>query len=93
MHPSRAEGLEWDDANEEELWDHGIRSVEIEEVFLNGPAWARNKKGRSGDYLMVGVTNGGRRLTVPVQVKEAGTLLRPITGWDSSRGELSKYGR
>lgn len=42
---------------------------------------------------MVGVTDGGRRLTVPVQVKDAGMRLRPITGWDSSRGELSKYGR
>ena len=93
MHPSRAEGLEWDDANEDELWGHGIRSWEVEEVFQNRPVWAKNKKGRSGDYLMVGATGGGRWLTVPVQVKEASMLLRPITGWDSSTGELSKYGR
>lgn len=92
MHPRDAEGFEWDEANEAKLWGHGIRAWEVEEVFVNGPVWAPNKKGRSGDYLMVGRTNGGRWLTLPLEVKVT-RQLRAITGWDSSDGELSRYRR
>ncbi len=94
MRPWEAEGFEWDEGNEDELWDpHRILPWEVEEVFWNGPVWAPNKKGRSGDWVMVGRTNGGRKLTIPVEVRAATRELRPITGWPSSRGELSKYGK
>jgi hypothetical protein len=42
---------------------------------------------------MVGMTDGGRRLTIPVKVLADTKQLRAITGWDSSRADLSKYGR
>lgn len=93
MHPRDAEGFEWDEDNEDELWDHKIRPWEVEQVFWNHPVWAPNKKGRSGDYMMVGKMNGGRRLTIPVKPNAATRRLRPITGWESSPAELSKYGR
>jgi hypothetical protein len=93
MHPRDAEGLEWDGDNEEEFWPHGIRPWEVEQVFLNRPVWAPNKKGRAGDYLMIGETDGGRRLTIPVKPNAATRELRPITGWESSQADLSKYGR
>jgi hypothetical protein len=95
MHPRNAEGLEWDEANESELAQphHPIQPWEVEEVYWNRPVWAPNRKGRSGDWIMVGTTDGGRRLTIVVQVKSAVRLLRPITGWPSTPAELSKYGR
>lgn len=95
MHPREAEGFEWDDANESELTQphHPIQPWEVEEVFWNRPVWATNRGGRSGDYLMVGETNGGRRLTIPVRVNCITRQLRPITGWPSTQGDLSKYGR
>ncbi len=62
MHPRDAEGFEWDEANEDELWDHRIRPWEVEEVFWNRPEWVRNKREGSGDYKMVGRTNGGEGL-------------------------------
>ena len=93
MHPREAEGFDWDEDNEDELWDHKIRPWEVEQVFWNRPVWAPNKKGRSCDYLMVGRTDGGRRLTIPVRPNVATRQLRPITGWESSKADLSKYGR
>jgi len=93
MHPRDAEGLEWDEDNEEELWPHGIRPWEVEQVRWNRPVWAKDKREGSGDYKMVGATNGGRRLTIVVEVKAAKGLLRPITGWPSTKGELARYGR
>ena len=93
MRPWDAEGFEWDEENEGELWDHKIRPCEVEQVFWNRPVWVRNKKEGSGDYKMIGRTNGGRRLTIVVETKEVTRMLRPITGWESTRGELSRYGR
>lgn len=93
MHPRDAERLEWNEENEDELWDHDIRPWEVEQVFQNRPVWARHKRGRAGDYLMVGKSDGGRRLTIPVKPNEATKGLRPITGWESSKADLSKYGR
>jgi hypothetical protein len=95
MHPRNAEGLEWDEANESELAQphHPIQPWEVEEVYWNRPVWAPKRKGRSGDWIMVGTTDGGRRLTLVVQVKSAVRQLRPITGWPSTPAELSKYGR
>lgn len=95
MQPWDAEGFEWDDANERELGQphHPIQPWEVEDVFWNQPVWAPNKRGRSGDYIMVGRTDGGRRLTIVVQVKTITRQLRPITGWDSTPADLSRYGR
>src|ERR687890_56132 len=95
MHPKEAEGFEWDEANESELADprHPIQPWEVVQVFWNVPVWAPNRRGRSGDRIMVGRTDGGRRLTIVVQVKGATRQLRPIMGWLSTQAELSKYGR
>jgi hypothetical protein len=95
MHPRDAEGFEWDEANESELGqpDHPVMPWEVEQVFWNRPVWPKNKKGRSGDHMMVGRTRGGRKLTIIVQAKPTSGLLRAITGWDSTPAELSKYGR
>jgi uncharacterized DUF497 family protein len=84
MHPSQANGIEWDEGNEGELARHGIRLDEILQVFLNRPAWAHNKRGRAGQYKMVGQTDSGRRLTIVVLMPENSDQARPITGWDST---------
>jgi hypothetical protein len=63
-------------------WDarHGIRPHEAEEIFLNGPRWRRDKNSAAGDYFMDGRTDGGRALTIVVQLK-TGRTVRAITGW------------
>jgi uncharacterized DUF497 family protein len=90
-HPANAEAWEWDEGNESELANHGVRPAEVEAVFTNGPKWARNRRYRAGDWKMIGYTHGGRRLTVVVRYDSARRWLRPITGWDSTVGECSRY--
>jgi len=52
MHPRFAEGFGWDDGNLDELTQrhHHIEAWEAEQVFQNGPVWARNKRSGSGDW-------------------------------------------
>jgi uncharacterized DUF497 family protein len=88
---SEAEGFEWDEGNESELARHHITPSEVEQVFDNNPAWAANRRGRSGDWVMYGPTNGGRALTIIMLVKEP--KIRAVTGWDMSPGERTRYVR
>jgi hypothetical protein len=90
-HPRQATDFEFDEGNEAELADHHISAIEAFEVLANEPTWAPNKKGRAGLWLAVGRTDGGRALTMPVAYDESRSRLRPITGWDSTTGEKTKY--
>jgi uncharacterized DUF497 family protein len=89
--PSEAEAWEWDEGNEEELHRHSITARDIYEVWANGPTWVPNVRHRAGDWKMLGQTNGGRRLTIVVRLYSDRNVLRPITGWDSTAGERSRY--
>jgi uncharacterized DUF497 family protein len=91
VHPEHAEDFEWDEGNESELAAHGISPIEVEDVFDNGPKWARNRSYRSGDWKMMGLTQGGRRLTIVVRLDVDRRGLRPITGWTSTAGEGRRY--
>lgn len=91
MHPAQAEAFEWDEANDAHLAVHGIRPEDVEEVWLNGAVWVRNRRGRAGDWKMLGRTDGGRALTIVVQLRVHARLLRAITGWDTTAGEHSRY--
>jgi uncharacterized DUF497 family protein len=94
VHPSDAIILEWDEGNESELAAHHITTAEVDEVFeRDNPAWVPNKRGRSGNWLMIGMTMGGRLLAIVVLLKEDGDTLRPITGWDADEGERTLYSR
>lgn len=90
-HPRYAEVVELDEGNESELAAHGISAAEALQLLLNEPIWAPNKKGRAGMWLAVGYTNGGRALTVPVAYDEVRRVIRPITGWDATAGERTRY--
>lgn len=90
-HPRYADHIDFDEGNESELAAHSISPAEAMQVLTNDPLWARNKKGRAGVWLAVGRTNGGRALTLPVVYIEQTSAIRPITGWDSTKGEQTRY--
>ena len=89
MHPRQAATFEWDAANEDELARHRLMPREVVDVFDSEPVWLRNKRQGSGNWRMVGRTAGGRVLTVIVLYRAETRTLRPITGWDATRGERS----
>jgi uncharacterized DUF497 family protein len=70
---------------------HGISFEEVEQVFANSPRSARNRKARSGDWKMLGLTDGGRRLTIVVHYDGDAKMIRPITGWSPTVGEITRY--
>jgi hypothetical protein len=79
--------LEWDEHNEAELWAHRITPEEVHQLVRNRPVVRRNKKRRSGTHKLIGRTNGGRAISVIIAPTHVPERWRPITGWDSTRGE------
>lgn len=71
--------VEIDADNEEHVTAHGVSAAEVRQVFWNNPSMRRNRRGGTADYLAVGVTDGGSRITVPFDL--AGSVVRPITAW------------
>ena len=91
MHPRDAEDIEFDDINELHLARHGVTATEVVQVWLNMPVYVQNKKGVTAAWLMLGDTEGGRSLTVAVLTIETMCRLRPITGRNSTVGELTRW--
>lgn len=91
MHPWGADDLEFDEVNEAHLARRGITATEVTQVWLNRPVYVPNKKGLTATWLMLGDTEGGRSLTVAVITLESVLRLRPITGWNSTVGELTRW--
>jgi uncharacterized DUF497 family protein len=89
--PAHAEDLEFNEINEAHLARHGISATEVTQVWLNEPVYVPNKRGLTTAWLMLGDTAGGRSLTVAVATLQVVQRLKPITGWNSTAGELTRW--
>lgn len=79
------DAIEWDDANLEHATRHGVSADEIEQVLLRRPSVHRNKRGRSGDFIAYGDTEGGRRVAVVFTYYPDRRMVRPIASWEQQR--------
>ncbi|MGB6163682.1 MAG: hypothetical protein WCF33_14355 [Pseudonocardiaceae bacterium] len=70
-----------DENNEHHVTRHGVSAREITQVFRNDPAIRRNRRARTGDYIALGVTDGGRQILVIFSYTD-GYGVRPIAAWE-----------
>ena len=85
--------LEFDEENEEELWRHGLDVVRVAAVLADRPAFFRNKRRRTGLYKMVGPDASGVMLTVIIRPTAVRGRWRAVTGWQSTKGEVTLWRR
>jgi hypothetical protein len=57
----------------------------VQQVLTNASVWRRDPEDRSGGWVALGETNGGRRLLVVFALDEMRRVVRPITGWELRR--------
>ncbi|MEO3854205.1 hypothetical protein [Acrocarpospora sp. B8E8] len=91
--------LDWDEANLDHAQRHGVTREEIEQVVRNEPDVYQSRKNGEpilDHYLLEGVTDAGRRVTVvalyPVtKIRDWGEyemeIARPITAYDTPKGK------
>lgn len=83
--------LELDDGNEAEMAKHGVSAREMLQLLDGKLVVTRNKKGKAGDYLMIGETHGGRIITAPIAATAVDGRWRPVTARDSTKPEKARY--
>jgi hypothetical protein len=87
--------LEFDQANRMEMEAHRVSREEVLQVWRNGYALFRNKRQHVDQpYIMVGRTDAGRWLTVPIgRSKQDPAKWRPATAFDSNTGQMTLASR
>jgi hypothetical protein len=85
--------LIFDDHNEREMARHGVVRWDVEQLTWNRCVFHSNWRGEPGSVLMIGETNGGRLLTVPLAPTDDPTTWRPATAFDASRHHRALFDR
>lgn len=70
----------WDDRNELHATQRATMA-EITQAILDADSYSKGRTDGSDRAMLVGITKGGRRLRVVVQIRDAVTV-RPITAWE-----------
>lgn len=85
--------LVFDEHNLREMARHGVSDREAAQLVWNRHVVAANPRGEPSSVLLIGVTNGGRCLTVPLAPTRDPTTWRPATGFDASRHQQALFDR
>ena len=95
-------GLISNEASDDELWRHGLRFQDADDVWA-GPAKYFNQAERlradEDNWLhrqprrlkMIGPNASGRLLTLILELPNADGYSHVVTGWPSSAGDRSRY--
>jgi uncharacterized DUF497 family protein len=90
-------GFQWDIGNlQKSTQKHDVHPTESEEIFFNSPLIISNDIKHSNNekrYLVLGITNKKRFLTVICTLRESDTLIRGISVRDQHRKERIVYAK
>jgi len=85
--------LIFDEHNEAEMARHGVVRWEVEQLRWNRKITSDNPRGERGSVLLIGETDGGRLLTVPLAPTDDPTTWRPATAFDAGRYHRALFDR
>jgi hypothetical protein len=70
-----------DDENSDKFWMHGLYPEEVAEVLLFPRVVRRNRKRRRASHLLIGRTERGECLAIPIEPTSNPRVWRPVTAW------------
>lgn len=85
--------LRWWPENERKLSANRVAPWEADELVETGDWAVTVHPGYPHQVRIIGPTSAGRFVTVALEPTENPTVWRPVTGWESSRGEIAYYRR
>ena len=77
----RIDAIKWDDNNRAHALIRATQD-EIDQAIDNRTRITTNKRGRRGDLLVFGSTDGGRPLCISIAYDRWTFTARPITAWE-----------
>ena len=85
--------LIFDEHNRAEMARHGVTRWEADEVPWNRHIVTKNPRGEARSVLLIGETDSGRLLTIPLAPTDDPTTWRPATAFDASPHHRSLFDR
>lgn len=82
-----------DEHNLAEIARHGVSAAEVVQVTANRHITAPNRRGEPGSILLIGETDGGRLLTIPLAQTNDPTTWRTATAFDASHHQRALFRR
>ena len=70
---------------------HKVTMREIRQVHSNAPAYFLNGEGRRAPLIMLGPTDSGRMLVVPLEPTHMHGLWHPVTAFEANRHHVRRY--
>ena len=72
--------LVFDDLNTGKMARHGIRARQLLQVLDNHPWIGPNRRNRRAPFVIIGLDNGGKCITIPIEPTPGDTTTwRPVT--------------
>ena len=78
-----------DDDNDRKFGLHGVSSSEVLQVVGNTYVVRRNRRGHRARYQVIGLTDGGSCITIPIEPTHVNDVWRPVTAWPCKQSELT----
>lgn len=86
-------GLMFDDANTEKMAAHGVTARQVLQVLDNNPWIGPNRKGSRAPFVMIGLDDGGKCITIPIEPVAGGEpdMWRPVTATHATNRMRSSW--
>jgi hypothetical protein len=81
----------FDERNTAKLRGHRVSIREALEVLWNSPRAFGNQSPGGAPYVVIGPTDSGRMITLPIDATDEPEIWRPRTGYTSSARETERY--
>jgi uncharacterized DUF497 family protein len=82
--------LVFDAVNEAKIADHGATISDVLDVLDREPRFIVNRRARRASHVMVGPTQSGRVLVVPIEDWGRG-VWRPVTAFEANGWQARRY--
>lgn len=82
--------LVFDAVNEAKIADHGATIIDVLDVLDMEPRFFVNRRARRASHVMVGPTQSGRVLVVPIEDWGRG-VWRPVTAFEANGWQARRY--
>lgn len=80
-------------ATEQKLLGHQVTVREAYEMLWTSPKAFTNPSPGGAPYVLIGPTDSGRMITLPIDATGEPAIWRPRTGYPSSAREKARYER
>ena len=72
------------------MWENGILSDQTDPVLLGRSVIIRNRANRAAPYVLIGLDEQGRCLTIPIVPTDDPLVWRVIAAWNCKPGEAAR---